>query len=124
MDVSVRCDPMIARRTWLLGTLALLLVAAGAALLYVQRMRPLLDLGVGYGARVACACRHIGGRSLSSCYADFEPGMEAIRLSEDAGARSVTASVPLVTSRTVRFDPVLGCQPEPFTGEPAKRAGR
>ena len=87
-----------------------------AALVYIQRMRPQLELGVGYGARVACACRYIGNRPLSSCYKDFEPGMEQIRLSENAAEKSVTASVPLLASRTARFDPVLGCQAEAFDG--------
>jgi hypothetical protein len=98
-----------------------LLVVLGLVLagyLYVQRMRPQLELGVGYGARVACACRFIGNRSLADCRKDFEPGMEPIRLSEDVKATTVTAWVPLLASRTVRFDPVLGCQPEPFKGEP------
>lgn len=89
-----------------------------AGFLYARRITPQLELGVGYGARVACACRFIGNRSLADCRKDFEPGMEPIRLSEDAAARSVTAWVPLLASRTVRFDPLLGCQPEPFKGEP------
>ena len=91
---------------------ALLLAALTGAWAYVRSMTPMLELGVGYAARVACACRFIGNRTLSDCYRDYEPGMEAIRLSEDMGARSVTAYVPLVASRTARFDPVLGCQPE------------
>lgn len=93
-----------------------------AGLLYAWRVAPQLQLGVGYGARVACGCRFIGNRSLADCRKDFEPGMEPIRLSEDASARTVTAWVPLLASRTVRFDPVLGCQPEPFRGKPLEIA--
>lgn len=96
--------------------LALGLLLAVAAFAFVQQMTPLLQLGVGYGARVACACRYLGNRPLNSCTADFEPGMEAIRLTEDRAAKSVTASVPLIASRTARFDPLLGCQPEPLDG--------
>ena len=96
---------------------AVLVVAALAGgWLYVRSMTPKLELGVGYAARVACGCRHMGNRPLASCYRDFEPGMSAIRLKEDAAARTVTAYVPLIAQRTVRFDPVLGCQPEAFTG--------
>lgn len=98
---------------WMLGLLAVLLAAGAFA---AQQALPLLRLGVGYGARVACACRHIGNRPLAQCRDDFEAGMEAIRLSEDAAARTVTAYVPMLVSRTVRFDPVLGCQPEPYQG--------
>lgn len=100
------------------------IVVLGAALLgawlYVRSMTPKLELGVGYAARVACGCRYMGNRPLDSCYRDYEPGMSAIRLKEDAAARTVTAYVPLVASRTVRFDPVLGCQPESFRGTPLK----
>ncbi|GAO39945.1 hypothetical protein SCH01S_40_00420 [Sphingomonas changbaiensis NBRC 104936] len=93
--------------------LAALLLAAA---LYARAMRPQLELGTGYAARVACACRYIGNRPLQQCYKDFEPGMEMIRLSENAADKSVTASVPLLAHRTARFDPLLGCQPEPFKG--------
>ncbi|MEI9852838.1 MAG: hypothetical protein WDN24_20445 [Sphingomonas sp.] len=90
------------------------LVLAGALYWVVRSRAPQLELGVGYGARVACACRYIGGRDLKSCYKDFEPRMEVITLTDDPATKTVTASVPLVASRSVRFDPVLGCQPEPF----------
>ncbi|MFM7028603.1 MAG: hypothetical protein ACKOXK_08020 [Chakrabartia sp.] len=88
-----------------------LLLAAGV---YAWRQKPLLELGVGYGARVACGCRYIGNRSLADCHKDFEPGMELIQLSENPARKEIRASVPLIASRTVRFDPVLGCQPAPF----------
>ncbi len=91
--------------------LVTLLFAAG---LYAWRQKPLLELGVGYGARVACGCRYIGKRSLADCHKDFEPGMALIQLSEDAANKSIRASVPLIASRTVRFDPILGCQAEPL----------
>ena len=97
----------------------LIVIAAMFALLiggdiFAYRQKPLLELGVGYGARVACGCRYMGNRSLKDCHKDFEPGMELIQLSEDTQAKSVTASVPLIAHRTVRYDPILGCQPEPF----------
>lgn len=97
---------------------AVLAAALLAILLYALRMRSQLELGVGYAARVACACRYIGNRPLAQCYKDFEPGMEPIRLSENPAERSVTASVPLLARRTARFDPLLGCQPDPFRGHP------
>ncbi len=86
------------------------LLALGTALFfYVQSQKPLLEVGVGYGARVACGCRYIGKRSLEDCRKDFEPGMEPIRLSEEVKTKTVTASVPLIASRSARYDPVLGC---------------
>ena len=99
-----------------IGMLLLALLAGG--FLYARSITPQLELGTGYAARVACACRYIGNRDLQSCRADFEPGMEPISLSDDPATKTVTASVPLIASRSARFDPVLGCQPEPFRGTP------
>lgn len=107
---------MLARHPILTTLGVLLLVAAVGAWLYVRSLTPQLQLGVGYAARVACGCRFIEGRPLAQCRTDFEAGMEPIRLREDARAKSLTAYVPLIASRTATLDPVLGCQPEPFRG--------
>jgi hypothetical protein len=100
----------------LTGIIYILPVLIVALLYYAYSQKPLLELGVGYGARVACGCRYIGNRSLADCRKDFEPGMEPIRLSEDAATKTVTASVPLIARRSARFDPVLGCVVETFGG--------
>ena len=89
-------------------------IAAGAAYAYARSQKPLLDLGVGYAARVACGCHYIGNRPLGDCKKDFEPGMELIQLSNDPATKTVTASVPLISSRSARYDDVLGCQVEAF----------
>jgi hypothetical protein len=102
--------PMKARHI-LLGAAAVVLLIIGGAFAYVQSQQPLLQLGVGYGARVACGCRYIGGRTLGDCKKDFEPGMEMIQLSDDPKTKTVTAYVPLVAKRSATYDPVLGCQP-------------
>ncbi len=72
--------------------------------------------GASYGARVACSCRFVGGRELSDCRKDFEPGMELVMLSEDANAKSVTARFPLLSSQTATYRPGFGCQLEPWSG--------
>jgi len=109
---------MKARRIVFGAVTALVLVAGLLIWWTIEARRPQLELGVGYAARVACGCRYIGNRSLSDCRKDFEPGMEPIQLSENAATKTITASVPLIASRSVRFDPVLACQPQPFTGKP------
>lgn len=101
-------------RLILSGSIALVTLGLGGAFAYAQSQKPLLELGVGYGARVACGCRFIGNRSLADCKKDFEPGMEPILLSEDISSKTITAWVPLIASRSVTYDPVLGCQPETF----------
>jgi len=72
--------------------------------------------GTSYGARVACSCRFVGGRSLSDCRKDFEPGMEPVVLSEDAEAKSVTATFPLIASQTARLHKGEGCRLDPWQG--------
>ncbi|GAB5480999.1 MAG: hypothetical protein Pars92KO_07560 [Parasphingorhabdus sp.] len=68
-----------------------------------------LGIGTAYGARVACSCHYIGGRDLTDCEKDFEPGMEVISLSLDDEKRRVTASVPLLASATAEFREGWGC---------------
>ena len=108
---------MKVKRPWLVGSLIVLLVLLAAAVIYAIRMRPTLELGVGYGARVVCACRYIGGRSLESCYNDYEPGMEAISMTDNEAEKRVTASVPLLASRSAQFREGLGCVLEPLPDE-------
>ncbi len=73
-------------------------------------------IGAAYGARVACSCRFEGGRTLGDCRKDFEPGMEAIMLSEDAKAKSVTARFPLLARETAVYREGEGCRLDPWKG--------
>lgn len=66
-------------------------------------------VGTAFGARTACSCRFVAGRSLSDCKKDFEPGMEIVFLSADEAEKSVTARVPLIASDTARFRKGYGC---------------
>lgn len=85
-------------------------VLALAALLWFWRpMTASATTGAAYGARVACSCRFVAGRSLSSCRDDFEAGMGMVTLSEDAEARSVTARVPLLARQTATLRAGEGC---------------
>jgi hypothetical protein len=95
---------------WL--TIGALAAAVVVALLIALRASPIgqqAEVAVGYGARTACACRYLGLRSLASCRTDFEPGMEMVRLSEDPGAKRITATVPLIAARSARFEAGYGC---------------
>ncbi|MFT4025281.1 MAG: hypothetical protein QM676_00545 [Novosphingobium sp.] len=88
----------------ILGILALALLAV-----FWSSLRSYAVAGASVGARVACSCRYVGGRELSDCRKDFEPGMGMVALSEDAEARSVTARVPLLSSETATFREGEGC---------------
>lgn len=99
------------RRRWPWLVLAVL-----AALLawFWQPLSGFAGAGAAYGARVACSCRYLGGRSLEDCRKDFEPGMELIMLSEDAEAQSVTATFPFLASETAVFRAGEGCRLQPW----------
>jgi hypothetical protein len=70
--------------------------------------------GSAYGARVACSCRYVAGRSLEDCAKDKVAGMELLSLSDDDAAKSVTARM-LVVSDTARLKPGFGCLLDPWT---------
>ena len=96
---------------------ALLLGLALIAALLVYFWGPLNGYaiaGTSYGARVACSCKFLGGRSLKDCRKDFEPGMELIVLSEDLEAKSVTATFPLLARQTATFHEGQGCRLAPW----------
>ncbi len=98
------------------GRFVLLLVLTGIAALawFWKPLTGNATAAASYGAHTACACRYVAGRSLDACRSDFEDGMGALRLSEDAEARSVTAHFPLLSSQTATFRPGEGCVLEPW----------
>lgn len=92
-----------------------LIALVGALAWFWQPLGGYARVGTAYGARVACSCRFEGGRSLSDCRKDFEPGMELITLSEDSQAKSVTARFPLLASDTATYREGEGCRLQPWT---------
>ncbi len=65
--------------------------------------------GTAYGARVACSCRYVEGRTLADCKKDKLAGMELVFLSDDDAGKSVTATFPLVARDTARLRDGYGC---------------
>lgn len=91
--------------------LALLPLAIIIALLawFWQPLNAYAVAGASYGARIGCSCRFVEGRELGDCRKDFEPGMQLVRLSEDASAKSVTASFALFRRQTAFYRLGEGC---------------
>jgi hypothetical protein len=87
----------------------LLLLAVAVLAWFWKPLNSYAVTGASYGARVACSCRYVGGRELSDCKKDFEPGMGLIMVSEDDEARSVTARFPLLSSQTATYRNGAGC---------------
>lgn len=86
-----------------------LLVLAGLIFAFRAEIMGRASAGAAYGARVTCACRYLGGRSLDDCRKDFVPGMGLIMLSEDKEAKAITARLPLLARHTARMRPGAGC---------------
>lgn len=82
-----------------------------------QRLRGDALAGTAYGARVACSCRFVAGRSMEDCAKDKLAGMALVRLSADEEAKSVTASLPLVANATARLRPGYGCVFDRWAGK-------
>lgn len=98
------------RRWYVWGPLLLLTLLAGAWLgLKTSSTGKRAELGAGYIAHVVCSCRYVGNRDMASCKTDFEPGTEIVDVVDDTEARRITASVPLLASRTAQYDPEYGC---------------
>jgi len=99
------------RIRWLIWAPVLLLtLAAGGWLgLKYSTTGKRAALAAGYIAHVVCSCRYVGDRDMASCETDREPGTEIVTVEDDTRNRTVTASVPLLSRRTARFDPEYGC---------------
>jgi hypothetical protein len=113
---SVPTSVLPSRRPWR-RVLALLLIAAviaGVAWVWTPAQR-YGQTGAAYGARVACSCRYLGGRTLADCHKDMEGAVGWVSLSEDPAAHSVTASYPLVAHQTAVYREGWGCQLQPWT---------
>lgn len=96
---------------WLLWAPVLLLTLAAGGWLGLKHSTTgkRADLATGYIAHVVCSCRYVGGRDMASCETDREPGTEIVTIEDDVAKRTITARVPLLSSRTARFDPEYGC---------------
>src|SRR5690349_25107590 len=99
------------RVLWIAGALVALLAlwaAFGSAALGYARA------GTAYGARVACSCRYVAGRSLEDCTKDKLAGMELVTLSDDDEAKSVTARMLILASDTATYRKGYGCVLQPW----------
>lgn len=104
------------RRSWIGIATLVVLVAGSGVWFYREPIAGYGEAGTAYGAKNACSCRYLAGRSLKSCESDFLPGMEAVFLSEDEEGMSVTAYVPLVAATTAHYREGFGCVLESWDG--------
>lgn len=109
--------PAAPRRRWRRNLALVLLAGVVVAIALIwQPLQRYAVTGASYGARVACSCRYLGGRSLADCHKDMEGPVAWVSLSENAATQSVTARYPLISGQTATFRPGWGCQLQPWTG--------
>jgi hypothetical protein len=108
---SLTIAPRKIRWRWAVLVLALLI---GAGVAFWTPIRGYAQTGASYGARVACSCRYAGGRDLSDCRKDFEPGMSLVSLSEDSATKSVTARFAMMAAQTATYREGQGCMLQPW----------
>ena len=101
--------PPVATRRRRLWPWLLLAAMVALAIWYYPTMKAQADAGSAYAARIGCSCRYVQGREMDSCIRDFEPGMEIISVGDDVETKTVTGSVPLLASRSARFQGASGC---------------
>ena len=85
---------MKVKRPFLIGTIIVLLILLIAVIVYAMRMRPQVELGVGYGAHVVCSCRYIGGRDLDQLSVSRRYAAASMRVSSAPSAMSSSISQP------------------------------
>ncbi|HKX80077.1 MAG TPA: hypothetical protein VJM34_16295 [Novosphingobium sp.] len=101
------------RRRWPRTVLLLALLTGGALLVWFWQSltaRALLD--ASYGARVACSCRYFGGRDFAGCEREIAEETSFVFVSADDETKSVSASVPLLSSQRATYREGAGCMLE------------
>ncbi len=94
---------------------AILLLALVVVYLAIQFpvFKKKAELGSAYAAQVGCSCHCIEGRSIGSCETDMESAAWMVSMTADDSAGTVTGSVPILASRTAKYDGLMGCQMQP-----------
>ena len=102
----------------LLLRVAILLLLAGAlvSVFFGTAIAGFGKTGTGYAAKATCSCRYVAGRDMNSCSDDLPADMWAVWLSDDEDARSVSASVPLVSTTSATYRDGYGCVLEEWEG--------
>lgn len=96
-----------------LGLVSLVLSVSVPAFAAAPPIATLADLGTAVSAQIACAGIFVADRDEADVLRDdiraFSPFTQAVTLTVDRNARTVTASVPHATTRMALYRPVAGC---------------
>lgn len=104
---------MLRKRTYIL--LAALAAVSTAGFAGSRKARPLARPALGFVAKVVCSDVFVGGATAAQALSDLpdEPIARLVRTQVDEQDRRVTASVPLVASRSAAYRDGFGCVLEP-----------
>lgn len=101
----------MSRKHWIwIGALAGVLILLGVGAYSMRDDFAYARIATGYAAKQTCSCRHVSGRTLESCLADFPDDARGQITVSDVGDR-VRASVLFgaVHSEAV-FEEAYGCR--------------
>lgn len=95
------------------AALALLVLLLALLAWQWSSLRQTSDAGTAYAARIVCSCRYVAGRPLESCEDEVAGDAGLVHISEDAEAKRITGSVPLLGRNSAIYRPGFGCVMEP-----------
>ncbi|MES2698750.1 MAG: hypothetical protein V4647_03975 [Pseudomonadota bacterium] len=116
LNRGAKAGPGGRSRSWLSIALVAALALGAAYWMWRDSIDGYAVAGTSFGAHSVCSCRYIAGRDMGSCKEDFEPGMQAVFVSEDEDERSITAWVPLLSMQTARYREGYGCVLDGWNG--------
>lgn len=116
LNRGAKAGPGGRSRSWLSIALVAALALGAAYWMWRDSIDGYAVAGTSFGAHSVCSCRYIAGREMGSCKEDFEPGMQAVFVSEDEDERSITAWVPLLSMQTARYREGYGCVLDGWNG--------
>ena len=87
-----------------------LIVLIGAGVYVMTEIRPPLERGAGYAARMVCSCVYVSNRTFDACLADLDPQVKTLNFDQtDEPEGFIVGLFPLV-SRSVVHEQGYGCR--------------
>lgn len=101
----------MSRKRWMWIGAAVAIVLGVALLAWSQREQfEYAHLATGYAAKTTCSCRHVSGRALDSCIADFpEDARRSIELSETGDRVRASVLFGAISAEAV-YESEYGCR--------------
>lgn len=101
----------MSRKRWIwAGVLAAIVIAIGLGAYSMRDQVTFAKIAVGYAAKQTCSCRHVSGRTLDSCLADYPADARGQIVVAETGDK-VRASVLFgVIHAEAQYEEGYGCR--------------